>query len=426
MAGAVVAPGGKRGWRWMQRLVARPAAWRYVANGRRDLRLDFLRGFCAFAMVVDHFGGPSYLYAVTGGDSFFVSAAEAFVFLSGLMVGLVYGPRVRRDGLAAVQLRLLRRAGVLYAVTVALNLGFLALISLGLGFRDPPPLTSALVMNVLTLHWTWERVSVLVLYTLLLGVTPVALLLLHTGHTGVLVACAAGLWALHQWDPAVAQLWPPLTYFHVAAWQAWFVGGMVLGYHRAGVRALLSRVSVPAASRRPPGGGGRPRHGARDRGRAVPHPGDPRPRLRHQQGGRADRPGPRLWGVLPVGVPHAHGLVASPRAGPRVAAAPPGSACAGGLHRPRLRGGPRGPPPAGRTRPDGISRGNTLLQLAGVGTVWLVVVAWGWARPAGPRVVWPRRRRWRPAGLRLLRSSPSVASLPAPRGPARWRPDGVG
>ena len=31
--------------------------WRYAEVGRRDLRLDFLRGFCAFAMVVDHLGG---------------------------------------------------------------------------------------------------------------------------------------------------------------------------------------------------------------------------------------------------------------------------------------------------------------------------------------------------------------------------------
>src|SRR3954471_12583853 len=32
----------------------------YVPGGRRDLRLDFLRGFCALAMIIDHVGGASW------------------------------------------------------------------------------------------------------------------------------------------------------------------------------------------------------------------------------------------------------------------------------------------------------------------------------------------------------------------------------
>ena len=53
-------------------------AWRYE-GGKRDLRLDLLRGFAVFAMVVDHIGGPfSPFYLITGGNRFFVSAAEAY------------------------------------------------------------------------------------------------------------------------------------------------------------------------------------------------------------------------------------------------------------------------------------------------------------------------------------------------------------
>src|ERR671939_252994 len=73
---------------------ARPVAapgWRYAAEGKRDLRLDFLRGFGGFAMVVDHLGGDSWLYALTGGNRFLVSAAEGFVFISGAVAGIVYG-----------------------------------------------------------------------------------------------------------------------------------------------------------------------------------------------------------------------------------------------------------------------------------------------------------------------------------------------
>src|SRR5690349_13095162 len=57
---------------------------------RRDLRVDLLRGFCIFAMVVDHFGGDSWLYAITGGNRFYVSAAEGFIFISGFIMGQAY------------------------------------------------------------------------------------------------------------------------------------------------------------------------------------------------------------------------------------------------------------------------------------------------------------------------------------------------
>ncbi|MGE3272240.1 MAG: OpgC domain-containing protein, partial [Chloroflexota bacterium] len=64
----------------------------------RDPRLDLLRGFCVFAMVVDHIGGTSWLYALTGGNTGPVTAAEGFVFLSGLVLGMVSRRRVVRDG----------------------------------------------------------------------------------------------------------------------------------------------------------------------------------------------------------------------------------------------------------------------------------------------------------------------------------------
>ena len=67
------------------------ASWRYVSGGSRDLRLDLLRGFAVFAMAVDHIGGDSPFHLLSGGNRFFVSAAEAFVFISGVTVGLVYG-----------------------------------------------------------------------------------------------------------------------------------------------------------------------------------------------------------------------------------------------------------------------------------------------------------------------------------------------
>src|SRR5918997_441518 len=70
----------------------------YAPASGRDLRFDFLRGMAVFAMLVDHLAGPSRLYLLTGGNRFYTSAAEAFVFISGVVVGMAYRAIAQREG----------------------------------------------------------------------------------------------------------------------------------------------------------------------------------------------------------------------------------------------------------------------------------------------------------------------------------------
>lgn len=64
-------------------------AWSY-GGGKRDLRIDLLRGVAVFSMIVGHIGGwSSWLNPITGGNAFIVSSAEPFVFISGLVMGMV-------------------------------------------------------------------------------------------------------------------------------------------------------------------------------------------------------------------------------------------------------------------------------------------------------------------------------------------------
>src|SRR5205823_4722211 len=97
--------------------------------GRRDRRLDLLRGYCVVAMTVDHLDAPTWLYVFTGGNRFFVSAAEGFLFISGLVMGVVYRPILEKSGLWAAAAKALRRAALLYGVTVMATLGFMWLSS---------------------------------------------------------------------------------------------------------------------------------------------------------------------------------------------------------------------------------------------------------------------------------------------------------
>src|SRR5215467_8554977 len=177
---------------WSAVLLHRLRALSYYSTAdfanRRDLRVDLLPGFCIFAMVVDHFGGDSWLYAITGGNRFYVSAAEGFIFVSGFIMGQAYRAKRDRSGLPAAMGDALKRARTLYLATVAMTLIFSAHFlntditlwtgrDFGLGIDSWQEITVA----ALTLHYTYHGTDILAMYTLLLMMSPLILLLLTIG-----------------------------------------------------------------------------------------------------------------------------------------------------------------------------------------------------------------------------------------------------
>jgi hypothetical protein len=241
-------------WSVVQAVESWLAAARFVAAPiGRDPRLDLLRGFCVFAMIVDHLGGTSWLYILTGGNRGPVTAAEGFVFLSGLVLGMVSKRRVARDGLCGAIRAALGRAWTLYALTVALTLIFVGL-TVGtdlaiwvdrslLGEVESWP---ALVTSVVLMRFTWHGTDILALYALLLAASPLALLLLADGRHWRLLAGSWTLWLLFQVAPERAIIpWPieHATTFPFAAWQALFVTALVIGYRREEIAAWLAHAS---------------------------------------------------------------------------------------------------------------------------------------------------------------------------------------
>jgi hypothetical protein len=146
-----------------------------------------------------------------------------------------------------VQLHLLRRAFTLYAVTIGLTFTFVGLSRLAdmPWLQDVAPVSPELLAAILTLHHTYYLVDVMLLYTLLLAISPLAVLLLTSGHTWTVMLFSGGVWLLYQWFPAQAGVPWPITNndtFAVAAWQVWFFGGMIVGYHRSRIWRRLSRL----------------------------------------------------------------------------------------------------------------------------------------------------------------------------------------
>jgi hypothetical protein len=220
--------------------------WSYATAGTRDLRLDLLRGFAVFVMVVDHFGGASWLYYITGNNSFFVSGAEAFVFISGLVVGMVYGGIALKQGLRAAQTKALERAWDLYKLTVVLTLlfGTVSLL-LGLPWAKELHITNPLmfVIDVVTLRQTFYLSDVMLMYALLMAMAAGALWLLIKNRTGWLLAASGTAWLAFQ----LFQIQLPWQIagndtFNLAAWQLLFFLAMALGYHRDALSQRLSRL----------------------------------------------------------------------------------------------------------------------------------------------------------------------------------------
>ena len=229
------------------------ASWRY-AGGRRDLRLDLLRGLAVVAMVTDHVGGEeSWLYIFTGGNHFWTSAAEGFIFISGLAMGIVYPAVIAREGIGAAVKKALRRAGTLYLLTVTLTLTTAAL-AFRLGVQWAPQVaTNALpdfVVGVLTLHRSYYLTDVLLLYTLVIFIATGALYLMATRRSWIVLAASWGLWSLWQFFPQQATLPWAITdnsVFNLSAWQLLFFNGLLIGFYRETLAAHFGWLTSRAA-----------------------------------------------------------------------------------------------------------------------------------------------------------------------------------
>jgi hypothetical protein len=119
-----------------------PTSYTFERNGSgsRIVLIDFLRGLCLVVMTIDHLPETLIRKFTWQGFGFF-SAAECFVFLSGLVAGRVYGRMAITKGSAVLRQLALRRAVILYLtnavlVTVMIFGAREGFVTLGRGFHD--------------------------------------------------------------------------------------------------------------------------------------------------------------------------------------------------------------------------------------------------------------------------------------------------
>jgi hypothetical protein len=152
--------------------------WQYNPElyGKRDLRIDLLRGVAIVSMVVNHLECHSYFNNITQGH-IYASSAEGFVFLSGFVLGFVTLQRIDKIGLTSAMQKLLERAKVLYFtsfISIA-GLGLLSIVAPGMtkpSFDRAPGEWWQILLAAATLHLAPPIVDILQLYVLCLLASP--------------------------------------------------------------------------------------------------------------------------------------------------------------------------------------------------------------------------------------------------------------
>ena len=221
----------------------------------RDLRIDFLRGLAMTCVIIDHSKRSSLLSWFSYERFWLVTAAEVFVVLSGVVLGMVYGPRLGRDGWRTVARRLGRRALMLYTAFIAVTLSLLALALAGVDvssvstwdagaitwFLDPRTMSAADWRDLVLLRYGSWAFEIIGLYVWLVIAAVPCLVALHKGRWRPLVAVS---WALYLWyriAPYELTAAEFETVFPILAWQLLFVHGIVIGYHRERIAAFAAR-----------------------------------------------------------------------------------------------------------------------------------------------------------------------------------------
>jgi hypothetical protein len=215
----------------------------------RDIRLDSLRGLMVVGMALNHIASP--LHLLTDHPLGYTSAAEGFVFLSGLVAGLVYSRRRQRLGPAAVRQASWARACTIYAWHLALIFGLLLwtnafIAATGTLPGNAPPEVwlhpAAALTAASLLVYQPPLLDILPLYAGFMILLPPLLAALDRGHYGRIWIASVALWLATQF------LLPPVSYisgviqigaFNWGAWQLLFVLGATFGHAWATERQLL-------------------------------------------------------------------------------------------------------------------------------------------------------------------------------------------
>jgi hypothetical protein len=209
---------------------------------KRYLELDIVRGFLLVLMVINH--SPSPLRRFTEGPFGFFSTAEAFVFISALLAGLLFERRAEQQGFSAARAATLRRALRIYQAHIIttlsvflLSIAFLAQVpgirQMLQPFFDNP---RSAVLGSLALLFQPPLLDILPMYILFSLLTPLAFWAAKRIGWGSVFFASLSIWLFSQfrvWDQ-INSAGSGLRFLHLGpfdllSWQLLWIGGLLFG-----------------------------------------------------------------------------------------------------------------------------------------------------------------------------------------------------
>ncbi|WP_181704010.1 OpgC family protein [Chthonobacter albigriseus] len=235
---------------------------------RRLEALDGLRGYFLVFMVLNHlsFAGGYLLVKINHGELGFVQDAQGFVFMSGLLVGMVYAGQMKKRGYDAGAAKIRNRARELYMWALFCLIAVMALVALVKDARTIwEPYLWQLAENDLhfaaaaaLLLYQPTFMDILPQYIVYMMVAPPLVWMCVNGRWQAVAIGSLVLWLAVQFgahlplanavDAAMKQVDPALAlraHFNVFAWQVVFMSGLVLGALTSARRIDWAKIMDP-------------------------------------------------------------------------------------------------------------------------------------------------------------------------------------
>lgn len=202
----------------------------------RILSLDLMRGWFLIIIILDHLSYfPNGMSFITGDSRLFVSAAEGFFIVSGLVLGIVRGAKLIDKPMSLVTKKLWWRALTLYLtsiVVVILSIIFSWQFIGNSGVKSPIPPTDSnlldLLWRIITLQVFYGWADYLRLYAIFIFVAPLFVWLLRINKWYIGIAISLIIWAF-----APRPINPATQFF---TWQLLFFVALTIGFYLTTIR----------------------------------------------------------------------------------------------------------------------------------------------------------------------------------------------
>ncbi len=204
----------------------------------RIMTFDILRGWFLVGILIDHLAFfPNGLDWWSARGGLFVTMAEGFFLISGIILGIVRGAKLVDEPFKNVAKLLFKRGAQLYITSVVLTLLFTWLgltVYQGVQGLKPDIIAAGtplwqIIWDTITLQYFYGWADYLRLYAVFLLMSPLIMWLLRRGQWYVGLALSLLVWLL--FPDSNTTNWMDQEKLQLLSWQLLFYGGMTIGFY---------------------------------------------------------------------------------------------------------------------------------------------------------------------------------------------------